>query len=105
MDNAFNKHIWVHGHDRNDIVFLTASLGEHERLIGSSLSSPPHSAFPQGGLLPALQAAMRGELHVLLVRDEALLGKNSTRQTENMALFQSYGVLVKSCSNSSSSSS
>lgn len=105
MDNTLSKYIWAHGYDSSDLARLTASLTEHERLIGTSLPSPTQSAFPQGGLIPALQAAMRGELHVLLVRDVALLGENSEKQAETILLFQSYGVSVKSSRSCSSSNS
>ena len=105
MDTAVSKHIWIHGYDMNDIALLTTSLEGPNQLIGSSHSSPSHSVFPQGGLIPALRAAMRGEFHALLVRDETLLGANLTQRKETIALFRAYGVLVKSCSSSSSSSS
>lgn len=106
MENLSCHHTWIHGHTREDARHIVDKNSlKHNGLVGVSYQTPYKSMFPRGGLVPAMQAAIRGELDFLLITDEALLGKNANEIQEIVNAFAYYGVQVKSCSKTGSKSS
>lgn len=97
--------IWVYGDSSKQIQnMIEGTVGACDIVIGSSVCAEEYSEFPQSGLTPAVSAAMRGELDLLLIPTFELLGgKAEIKQI--VALFQNYGVSVKSVSSSGINSS
>lgn len=97
--------IWVYGDSPErirDIIKENIRFGD--TVTGTSISAEIGSAFPQSGLIPAISAAMREEIDLLLIPSLQLLGKKRKAE-EIVELFQNYGVSVKSVSSNGINSS
>lgn len=106
MSGLFCRRIWVHSHGREDAQHIADRYNlKYDHLAGVSYQTPYKAMFPRGGLVPAMQAAIRGELDFLLITDEALLGKNANEIQELVNAFTHYGVQVKSCNKTGSNNS
>lgn len=91
--------IWIYGYGLDQIKQIKDhTLCPHDTVAGVSVCAKDSCPFPQSGLTPALSAAIRSELDQLIVADDRLLGSESQR-VQIVALFQSYGVSIKSASN------
>lgn len=97
--------IWIYGGSPEEVRnMIEKHVGSGDTVTGTSLRAEAGSAFPQSGFVPAISAAIRGELDLLLV--PALeLSRNSAQASQMAELFQAYGVSVRSASSSGSSSS
>ena len=97
--------IWVYGDSSEQIRDMIAeNMNFDDTLAGASISAEIGSAFPQSGLIPAISAAMREEIDLLLIPSLQLLGKKRKAE-EIVELFQNYGVSVKSVSSNGINSS
>lgn len=106
MEKVSCHRTWIHGHNREDARHIIDKHSlKDKRIVGTSYQTQNKSMFPRGGLVPAMQAAIRGELDFLLIKDEALLGKNANEIQELVNAFAHYGVQVKSCNKTGSKSS
>ncbi len=90
--------IWVYGDNLEQIQAMVESANRSgDTVVGTSACADACSAFPRSGLVPAISAAIRGELDLLLIPSFQLPGLESNEQMTE--LFQSYGVVIKSASN------
>ncbi len=97
--------IWVYGDSLEQLQdMIEAAVRSSDTVVGTSVRTEAGSAFPQGGLTPAISAAIRGEIDVLLIPTFELLecGTKAGQMTES---FQNYGVPIRSVSSSGISSS
>ena len=98
--------IWVYGKKQEEVeTILKSEIGEETTIMGTSLRSGKDAAFPNGGLTPAVQAAIGGEIDMLLISESALSGRSYATKCELDELFQRYHVSVKSFKSSDSSNS
>lgn len=65
MDNISQKRIWLYGSICSDTV--------NGKIVGSSQHAEAGSHFPKSGLTPAMQAAIRGDIELLLIENQAFL--------------------------------
>ncbi len=106
MEKLSCHRTWIHGHNKEDARHIVDKHSlKHNRLVGVSYQTSYKSMFPRGGLVLAMQAAIRGELDFLLITDEALLGENAHEIQELVNAFAHYSVQVKSCNKTGSKSS
>lgn len=98
--------VWIYGRNEQDICSMLAYCTDNaDTIIGFSIEKEMLSLFPQGGLTPPMQAAIRGELDQLLLSDSSLLGDRVEQIREIEEAFRSYQVSIKfACSSGSSSS-
>lgn len=91
--------VWIYGNNLEQIQQIRDNMIHScDTVVGTSVCAEDGSAFPQGGLTPAIYSAMRAEIDQLIISEQRLLG--SDVQYEQMVeLFQSYGVSIKSASN------
>ncbi len=95
--------IWIYGGSLEQVQSMTDNIAVPcDTVVGSSVCAESDSGFPQSGLTPAVSAAIRGEIDLLLIPTFGLLGAKVEQLTE---LFQSYGVSIKSVSSSGINSS
>lgn len=97
--------IWVYGDSPEQLRdMIKAAVSSSDTIVGTSICTEAGSEFPQSGLTPAISAAIRGEINLLLIPTFELLGDEA--RTEQMAeLFQNYGVSIRSVSSNGISSS
>ena len=101
MNGAFGRRIWICFYESTDISYLTAlHITNQNQLIGTSRQPLISSVFSRKALIPAMQAAIRGDLDLLLVENESLLGKNPAQIEDTISTLMCYGVSVRSCNNS-----
>lgn len=97
--------IWVYGEDPEQIQnMIEKHVSPGDTAAGTSTRAEFCSAFPHSGLTPAISAAVRGEIDLLLIPSFRLLGDRGKAE-EIVELFRSYGVSVKSVSSNGISSS
>lgn len=97
--------IWVYGDSPERILdMIEKNMNSDDTVTGTSVCAEIGSAFPQSGLIPAISAAIRNNIDLLLVPAFELLG-NTTKAEQIIELFQNYGVSVKSVSNDGINSS
>ena len=97
--------VWIYGDSLEQIQALTKeAAGAGGLVAGTSLCAKSGAAFPQSGLAPAVSAAIRGKIDLLLLPSFDLLG-DKVQADQKIEQFQSYGVSVRSASSSGSSSS
>ncbi len=90
--------IWVYGASPEQIQgIIETEISPADTVVDTSVCAEIDSAFPQSGLTQAISAAIRGKIDVLLVPSLDLLGKGKSAEPV-MALFQNYGVSIKSAS-------
>ena len=89
--------IWIYSGTPAEAQRLSRSITAPDTVAGTSVRAGKDAAFPQGGLTPALYAAICGDVDLLL----------SSKPLKNTMceLFASYNVSVKSASSLSSKSS
>lgn len=80
--------IWIYSSTPAAVQTLSRTITAPDTVVGSSLRAAKDAAFPQGGLTPALYAAICGEVDVLL-------SSEPVKRTV-CDLFASYNVSVKS---------
>lgn len=98
--------VWIYGRNEQEICSMLAyCTGNADTIIGFSIQNGDQSPFPQGGLTPPMQAAMRGDLDQLLLSDFTLLGSKVKQIHEIKEAFRSYQVSIKSACSSGNSSS
>lgn len=98
--------IWVYAAKQAEASAIAAGvLGAQDRLVGVSISAGEDAVFPNGGLTPAMQAAVGGQLDLLVVSPAVLSAPRSMGLEAMEALFSPYRVSVRSCSSSGRSSS
>ncbi len=97
--------IWAYGDSLEQLQkMIETAVSSCDTVVGASVRAETGSEFLQGGLTPAISAAIRGELDLLLIPAFELLGRGS--KAEQMTeIFQSYGVSIRSVSNCGISSS
>lgn len=97
--------IWIYGNNPEQIRdMIEKNVKPGDTVAGTSVCAEIGSTFSQSGLIPAISAAIRGEIDLLLVPTFHLLGgKGKTAQM--VELFQNYGVSVRSVSSSGINSS
>lgn len=83
---------------------IEENISSDDTVIGTSVCAEIGSAFPHSGLTPAISAAVRGEIDLLLIPSFRLLGDRGKAE-EIVELFRNYGVSVKSVSSNGISSS
>ncbi len=97
--------IWVYGDSLEQLRdMIEAAVSSSDTVVGASVRAEAGSAFPQGGLTPAISAAIRGELDLLLIPTWEMLGCG-TKAGQMTEIFQSYGISIRSVSSSGISSS
>ena len=98
--------VWIYGTDLQELQ-AAARYEDMRRnqVIGVSVQGGTGAAFPNGGLIPALDAAVRGKIDLLAVSASALSGNGHMRIGEMQALFSAYHVSVISFSSSDKSNS
>lgn len=97
--------IWIYGGSLEQIQSMTDNITVPcDAVVGSSVCAEADSGFPQSGLIPAVFAAIRGEIDLLLVPTFGLLG-NGAEAEQLTELFQSYGASIKSVSSNGINSS
>ncbi len=97
--------IWAYGDSPEQLRdMIKTAVGSGDSVVGTSVRAKADSEFPQSGLTPAISAAIRGEIDLLLIPAFELLGCG-TKARQMAELFQSYGVSIKSLSNCGISSS
>ena len=97
--------IWVYGDSPERIQdMIKENISSDDTVAGTSISAEIGSAFPQSGLIPAISAAIRKDVDLLLVPKFELLG-NTTKAEQTIELFRSYNVSVRSLSSNGINSS
>lgn len=97
--------IWIYGDSLEQIQSMAENFAvPSDTVVGSSVCAEADSGFPQSGLTPAVSAAIRGEIDLLLIPTFELLGSGAKAE-QLTELFQSYGVSIKSASSSGINSS
>ena len=97
--------IWAYGDSLEQLRnMIEATVSSSDSVVGTSVCAEASPEFPQSGLTPAISAAIRGEIDLLLIPTLKLLGCG-TRVEQMAEIFQSYGVSVRSVSSSGISSS
>lgn len=97
--------IWIYGASPEQIQgIIETDVHPGDTIAGASVCAEEGSSFPYSGLTPAISAAIRGKIDVLLVPSIALLGREENPEPMK-ALFQSYGIAVRSVSSCGSSNS
>lgn len=100
------KRVWLYCHDDNEARWaLSNRVSKQDCVVGISYHKADNSTFPHSGLIPAMQAAMRGDIDILMATSLELLGRNFTRVEELQEVMGSYGVSVRSFSNEDSNNS
>ena len=95
--------IWLYGANSTEICELVCCAARRaDTVAGTSTAAVEGSAFPKSGLTPAICAAMREEIDALIVSHWTLLGADIA---QIKALFDTYGVRIKSASSHGSNSS
>lgn len=98
--------VWLYGANTAEIYELACGAARRaDTVIGTSIAAVEGSAFPKSGLTPAICAAMREEIDALVVSCWTLLGRDGAQIEQTKALFDPYGVRVKSVSSHGSRSS
>lgn len=88
--------IWVYGDSPKRIRdMIEENISSDDTVIGTSVCAEIGSAFPQSGLIPAISAAIRNDIDLLLVPTFELLG-STTKAEQTIELFRSYDVSVRS---------
>lgn len=91
--------VWIYGTDLEQVEQMKGSaLSPHDTVVGVSVRAGDDAAFPQRGLTPALDSAMRAQLDQLIIPDRGLLGDES-QQRQMEELFRRYGAAIRSASN------
>lgn len=97
--------IWVYGDSPERIRDMTEeTIRSDDTVTGTSVCAEIGSAFPQSGLIPAISAAIRNDIDLLLVSKLELLG-NPAKVEQTIELFRSYNVSVRSASSNGINSS
>ena len=97
--------IWVYGDSPAQIQsMIEKTVRSDDTVAGTSVRAEISSAFPQSGLTPAISAAIRKDIDLLLVPTFELLG-NTAKTEQTIELFRSYNVSVRSVSSNGISSS
>ena len=97
--------IWVYGDSPERIRdIIKENIGSDDTVTGTSISAEIGSAFPQSGLIPAISAAIRTDIDLLLVPTFELFG-NTAKAEQTIELFRSYDVSVRSVSSNGINSS
>ncbi|MCM1233766.1 MAG: hypothetical protein NC489_26945 [Ruminococcus flavefaciens] len=97
--------IWIYGENLEQIREVTKkAVCSSDIVVGSSIRAEPASAFPKSGLTPAVSAAIRGEIDLLLIPAFESLG-NAGEIRQAAEWFQRYGVSIRSACSSGISSS
>ncbi len=91
--------IWVYGNSLKQVRDIIENIVDPgDIVVGTSVRTEVGSEFPRGGLTPAISAAIRGEIDLLLISTFELLECGAAMK-EMTELFQNYGVSIKSASN------
>ncbi len=97
--------VWVYGDSLKRVQnIIENAVSSSDTVVGTSARVEAGSEFPQGGLTPAISAAIHGEIDLLLIPTFELLG-GGTKAGQMTELFRNYGVLIRSVSSSGISSS
>ena len=100
MIQTSHKRIWLYCHDHKEAEWAIRHVAINRNyLVGISCQTGSNSIFPHSGLTPAMQAAIRGELDLLMVTDLELLRKDIVGVEEILKTFADYNVSVKSLRN------
>lgn len=89
--------IWIYSSTPEEAQRLSQSITAPDTVAGTSVRAGKGAAFPQGGLTPAMYAAICGEVDLLLSSEPI--------QNTIYELFVSCNVSVRSASSLSSKSS
>lgn len=97
--------IWVYGDCPEQIQsMIENNVTSSDIVVGTSVRAEIGAAFPQSGLAPAVSAAIRNDIDLLVVPTFELLG-NTTKAEQTKELFRSYNVSVRSVSSNGINSS
>ena len=97
--------IWVYGDSPERIrEMIEENISFDDTVTGTSVCAEIGSVFPQSGLIPAISAAIRNDIDLLLVPTFELLG-NTAKAEQTIELFRSYNVSIRSVSSNGISSS
>ena len=97
--------IWIYGDSPERIRdMIEENTSPDDTVTGTSVCAEIGSVFPQSGLIPAISAAIRKDIDLLLVPTFGLLG-NTTKAEQTIELFRSYNVSVRSVSRNGINSS
>ncbi len=97
--------IWVYGDSLEQLRdMIEAAVSSSDTVVSTSVRVEAGSEFPQSGLTPAISAAIRGEIDLLLIPTFELLGCG-IKAGQMTELFRNYGVSIRSVSSSGISSS
>ena len=100
------KRVWLHCRDEDkEKTAATRMASEQVSVIGVSHCQKENSIFPHSGLIPALHAAMRGDIDILIVENSERLGQDFIQTQEFKDVFESYGVSVRSFNNAGNNNS
>jgi hypothetical protein len=106
MTNLLQRRIWLYCHDEEEAEWaIKHRISDRDYLVGISCQTGRSKTFPHNGLIPAMQAAIRGDIDLLMVANFEQLGEGSARIEEFLQILGDYGVSVKSFSNNGSSNS
>lgn len=97
MTRICKKRVWLYCRDDDkERVAATRMVSERISVIGVSHCQKENSTFPHSGLIPALHAAIRGDIDILIVEKSERLGQDFIQTQEFKGIFESYGVSVRS---------
>lgn len=106
MVQICKKRVWLYCRDNDEERVAAARMvSEQVSVIGVSHCQKENSLFPHSGLIPALHAAIRGDIDILIVENPGRLWQDSIQAQEFERVFESYGVSVKSFNNAGSNNS
>ena len=95
--------VWIYGDSPEQIRALADSIVRCGSVV-AGCSIRKTGAFPHSGLTPAVSAAALREFDVLIIPAQEILGGHADADRIS-GIFKSYGVSIRSASNSGISSS
>ena len=97
--------VWIYGDSPEQVRALADSIVRCGSVVaGCSIRKTGSCTFPHSGLTPAVSAAALREFDVLIVPTQEILGGQADADRIS-GIFKSYGVSIRSASNSEISSS
>lgn len=97
MTRICKKRAWLYCRDEGkERAAAKRIVSEQVSVIGISHCQKENSIFPHSGLIPALHAAIRGDIDILIAENSERLGQDIIQTQEFKDIFESYGVSIRS---------
>lgn len=92
-----HRRIWLYCHNNEETEWATKHcVSDQDCVVGTSCQMEGNKYFPHSGLIPVMNAAIRGKIDFLIVSNLDQLYQDSAQAEELLHTLDSYGVSVKS---------